>query len=45
MRYGRPRGWRPQPDEEDESNVAWKLLWVLAGAVTFTLIMFLLHLI
>jgi hypothetical protein len=42
----RRRGvWRPPPDEEGQDNTTWKLLWVIAGAATFTLIMFFLDLI
>jgi hypothetical protein len=38
-------GWRRSPGEEDEDNATWRLMWVIAGATTFTVIMFLLDLI
>jgi hypothetical protein len=45
VRDRRRGGWiRPQ-DEEDQDNANWKLLWVIAGAITFTGIMVLLDLI
>jgi hypothetical protein len=43
MRDRRRGGWQRPPDEGD--NASWKLLWVLVGAVTFTVIMFFLDLI
>jgi hypothetical protein len=45
VRDRRRGGWRPPPDEEDQDNTTWKLLWVIAGAITFTAIMILLDLI
>jgi hypothetical protein len=38
MRDRRRGGWQRSPDEHD--NAAWKLLWALVGAVTFTVVMF-----
>jgi hypothetical protein len=40
----RRRGGRPWPPGADD-NAAWRLLWALAGAATFTAIMFFLDLI
>ena len=45
MRDRRRGGWIRPPDEEDQDNATWKLLWVIAGAVAFTTIMFFLDLI
>jgi hypothetical protein len=42
VRDRRRGGWRSPPDEE---NATWRLLWVIAGVVTFTAIMILLDLI
>jgi hypothetical protein len=40
----RRRGGPQRPPDAD-NNVAWRLLWVIIGATTFTLIMFFLDLI
>ena len=45
MRDRRRGGWQRSPDEEDQDNATWKLLWVIAGAITFTCIMLFLNLI
>jgi hypothetical protein len=42
----RRSGGRERPPGDDEhDNAAWKLLWVLVGAVTFTFVMYFLDLI
>jgi hypothetical protein len=45
VRDRRRGGWRRPPDEEAEDRTIWKLLWVIAGAGTFTAIIFFLDLI
>jgi hypothetical protein len=42
VRDRRRGGWRP-PSAEDDTN--WRLLWVIVGAATFTMIMLFLDLI
>jgi hypothetical protein len=42
VRDRRRGGWRPPPAED---NANWRLLWVIVGAITFTVIMFFLDLI
>jgi hypothetical protein len=36
----RRRGGRLRPpEEEDQDNATWKLLWALVGAIAFTVVM------
>ncbi len=39
MRDRRRGGWRRLPYKEGEDNATWKLLWVIAGATIFTVVM------
>jgi hypothetical protein len=39
VRERRRAGRKSPPEDEDQDNTVWKLLWALVGAVTFIVVM------